>query len=259
MSDGRAQRWRGLLGRTALGVFLSGCLMIVIDGASDGGPIDYRMVATVAAVAMAASAVVLLPAFTIWLSRTRTLPPLPPPMVVALVAVGMAAVAGVVVWRGVVTPWAPVATATDAACPALERAGVGQSWPGTPRTRSRDDVHHNDIGVFSYCGWTSDYTVDPPPFMIINSFVRLYDGTRTGTALGWAADGYRDQHDEATRARTLDGIGDEAFVADAGDTVGVTARRANVLVHVEISPSTADTARVAEDLVRRMTAAVRTS
>lgn len=261
MSSSPARRWRSVLGRVALAVFIVGCMVIVISGAVDNGPIDYRMVGTVAGLTMVISSVFLLPTLALRLmrTRTRTIPPLSPWRATALVAVGLAGVATVCVWRGVIAPWAPVATGTDAACPALERAGLSQAWPTVPRTRTRDDVDHNDLGVFSYCAWSADGDVQNSPFTMLNASVYLYEGTRLGTATGWAAGVYRDRLDEAMRSRALDGIGDEAFAAELADPVTVTARRANVLIQVEIYSSTADAARIAEDLVRRMAGGVRTS
>lgn len=254
VSDKRARRWRVILGRTALTVFGFCCTVIVIGGILDDSPIDYRMIGMIGGLTLAFGGVLFLPLFVLRLARNPA--PVSPWRVAAVVAVGAVAVGLVSVWRGVVVPWAPVASTTEAACPALERAGLGQAWPDTPRNRTRDEVDHNDLGVFSYCSWTVDAVTPSQSFVMVNSFVWLYEGTGMSTALGWATGAYRDRYDDAMLANTLDGIGDEAFTADAGDRLTVTARRANVLIHVEIYPSAAG--GIAESLVRQMVAGVRT-
>jgi hypothetical protein len=259
MADESGRRWRALLGRVALGLFLFVCMNVVINGAIGRGPVDYRMVGVVGGFTMLCAGVVMLPALAVRLRRTRTVTPLSPWRAAAFVAAGLVAVAAVFAWKGVVQPWAPVASATEAACPALERAGLAQAWPDAPRSRTRDDVDPNDLGVFSYCSWTMDTPDKNPSFVILNSFVWLYEGTRLTTALGWATGEYRDRYDDdAARRWTIDGIGDEAFGVDTADKVTVVARRANVLVQVEIYPS-AEGSGTAESLVRRMVAGIRVS
>jgi hypothetical protein len=96
-----------------------------------------------------------------------------------------------------------------------------------------------------------------PPFQTLNSYVFLFNGSALGTPLGWAMDSYRDRRDEALSPRTIEGIGDEAFASDHGDQVIVTARRANVVIVIDIWAPMPGAERVAHDLVRRMAAGVR--
>jgi hypothetical protein len=256
MSDKR--RWRAVLGWAALALFGFMCVATVTEGILDGGPLDYRTIALVAGFAVVVGSVLILPLLAIRLARSRTATPPPLRLAVTIVAVGLIAVVLVSAWKGVITPWAPVASGTEAACPALDRAGLSRAWPDAPRERTRDDVDRHDLGVFSYCSWTVDTETTSQKFVLLNSFVWLYDGTREGTALGWATREYRDRNDDAVRRRTLGNVGDEGFADDGGDRLTVVARRANVLIQVEIYPSTSDAGRIAEDLVRRMAAGVST-
>ncbi|WP_203999427.1 hypothetical protein [Virgisporangium aurantiacum] len=255
MSD--KPRWRAVLGWTALAVFGFGCMAAVFEGFLDDGPLDYRTFGLVAGLTAVLGSVIVAPLVAIRLARSRTAAP-PPRRVVAIVAAGLIAVVLVGAWKGVIVPWAPVASGTEAACPALDRAGLSQAWPDAPRERTRDDVDHNDLGVFSYCSWTVDAETPSQKFVLLNSFVWLYEGTREGTALGWAIREYRDRNDDAVRRRTLGNVGDEGFADDGGDRLTVVARRANVLIQVEIYPSSSDAGRIAQDLVRRMAAGVST-
>jgi hypothetical protein len=250
-------RWRAVLGWAALALFGFACMATVTEGILDGGPLDYRTIGMVAGFTLVVGAVVVGPLIAIRVARSRTATPPSARRVVTIVAIGLVAVVLVGAWKGVVTPWAPVASGTEAACPALDRAGLSRAWPDAPRERTRDDVDHNDLGVFSYCSWTFDTETPGRNSVLLNSFVWLYEGTSEGTALGWATREYRDRNGDALRRRTLGNVGDEAFADDAGDRLTVVARRANVLIQVEIHPSTPDAGRIAEELVRGMAAGVR--
>lgn len=254
MSDKR--RWRAVLGWAALAMFGICCTVIVTNGLFVSDPIDYRVVGVVAGLTVLVSSVVMGPLFAIRLARSRAVAQVPRNLAVTLVALGVVAVAGVCALRGVITPWAPVAASTDAACPALERAGLGQAWPAAPHERTRDDVDPNDLGVFSYCSWTIEAEKESQPDLLLTSFVWLYENTNYGSALGQAVNEYRDRYDDASRRRALDGVGDEAFASDSGDRTTVLARRANVLIQVEIGPSTSDAERIVQELVRKMAAGV---
>src|SRR5688572_22522202 len=113
-------------------------MVIVIGAVLDSGPIDYRMTGIIVGMTGVFGVVLALPVL-LRLARRRTVPPMSPRHASVLVAVGLAAVVAVGVWRGVITPWALVAARTDAACPALDRAGLDRAWPGVALSRTRDD------------------------------------------------------------------------------------------------------------------------
>jgi hypothetical protein len=253
---------RSALGLVALGLLLLGCALLVIAGAASDGPLDYRAVGQVALWTLGLTSLVAGPLIGLRLRRLRAVPSLSRRLVVVLVASGLTAVTAMAACRGVIPPWTPTAATTDGACPALDRAGLDGVWPAAERSRTRDDIERNSLGVFTYCGWTNaTASPDTSRFLALTALAWLYKGDHLGTPVGYAMDEYRDRYDDASRPRTLVGIGEGAFLVDPGDAVTVVARRANVVTVVEIrrnpAGSPADPASAAQDLVRSMVANIR--
>jgi hypothetical protein len=229
------------------------CLMVMINCLVVDGPIDVARILTPVLWGLGLISVGVVPALALRVRRV------PKRLAAGLVAVGLAAVVSVGVSRGVIVPWAPVATATDAACAALERAGLGEIRPDVSHSKTRDDEEHNNSGLFSYCAWTlgaptGNAESEHVPFRLLNSLVWLYENDPIGSATAE----YRTRHEGPARPRTLARIGDEAF-AESGDWSKVTARHANVVISVEIYPASPQAASIAEGLVRRMAAGVKAS
>ena len=257
----RQRRRRGVVpGWAALWVYVFGCLAIVLDGLPDK-PIDYRHVVVTAWWMLVFGSIGIVTAVGFFLAFARDVRPVSARITAVVVVGGLIAVAAAGVWRGVVTPWTPVAASTDTACQASESAGVAALWPDAPHRRGPDSTDGSVEGVLSStCTWTIEAGSETPPFSTITSSVWLYRDDRFRSGARLAAERYVVRHIGQPGRRTVAGVGDEATASDHWNGVTVTARRANVVVEVEVYTSGhAEADRIATDLARRMSADIDTS
>jgi hypothetical protein len=180
-------------------------------------------------------------------------------------AVSVVMLVGVVAWRGVVSPFAPVATRVDTACTSLDAAGLAAHWPADTRIINQDDTEFDDdFSPYSFCAWSMKPDAQPPaPYVAVSARVTLFDGSGTSSGLAAAIRNFRGDVESAASPLRIDGIGDEAFATDSTTSAKVVARRANVVVSVEFSirgdssgpdPTTATTA--ARDMIGRIVAGI---
>ncbi|XVU24264.1 hypothetical protein ACQPZJ_44720 [Actinoplanes sp. CA-054009] len=179
---------------------------------------------------------------------------------VAGVAALLAAVVVRAVDRGVIWPWTPVAAEVAAACPALHGAGLDQFWPVGARVLDRDERDRNDVGDYSYCGWSRrPGQPDESPFLHLSAVVKRHTGFARSSPIAMAARSYTAER--GTHTSPLPGAGEQAFIRSTGDEVEVGARRANVtvVIHLDLSsryPDPAEAGSQAEDAARTLTAVI---
>jgi hypothetical protein len=173
--------------------------------------------------------------------------------VVLLVAAGSTAGA---VRRGVIWPWTPTIPAVAAACPAVQAAGLDRHWPAATRTVSRDERDAHELGVFSYCTWTST-PGRPSRFSRLDVVVQWHGQFAMSSAVSNAISALKTARDRLLLPAPVSDIGDEAYLA-AGSPAVVVARRANATVKVALSGKAAAQAQhVALVLCAEMVAAMR--
>jgi hypothetical protein len=246
-------------GWAALAVYVFACLAIVADGVPDK-PIDYRHVAVTAWWMLVFGSIGIVFGLGFFLAFARNVQPVSARFAAVVVVGGLVAVAAVGAWRGVVTPWTPVATTTDGACEELDRAGVDALWPGAQRRTTDRTDEWTGRGQSSACTWTIDAGSETPPYSTIATTIRLYKDDRFTSGVRLAANWYVTRHLGLPGRRTVAGVGDEATASDHWNGVTVTARRANVVVEVAVYTSGhAEADRIARDLAKRMSAGIHTS
>jgi hypothetical protein len=258
---------------TALvGMVAVACWLAVFTALSNVGPLDYRSNGWSALFALGASAVLVGPLLLLRLVKRHRRGSAAygqsdraaVQTTAAVAALGLFAVAGVGLWRGVIWPWTKTAGQVDPACQALDLAGLAEYWPATERDRIGDEVDHNDIGAYSYCWWSARHASSgsgssgETSYQLLTAWVRLHEGRGYQSAIASAVGDVDLNRVDGTTA--LSGIGDEAIVTESGSKVVVTARRANVVISVgfDLDPSgaPAQAQQVAQNLVTRMLAPV---
>ncbi|BCY09506.1 hypothetical protein [Actinoplanes sp. L3-i22] len=204
--------------------------------------------------------------------RTRS------PLVAAgliLVAV-LTVAAGRVADRGAVLPWTPVAASADAACPALDAAGLNSRWPADTREFFGREEKRYDIEDYSRCRWRKpdhlDLRIGDPPFRYLTVTIGRFKPDAASSAVAWAVGGYDDYRTKVAGAEPLAGVGDEAVIGavpddepnlgPTDDEVRVLARKGNVMVYLTLErnsvggSSMAETRSTAQTLVAAMLAGV---
>ena len=231
-----------------------------------GGPIDYRMTGSIVLIGTGTVLVVGGPLIAAGVLASRGSPPAIRPrpwLLVFLVSVVM--LVGVIAWRGVVSPFAPVATRLDRACASLDAAGFAAHWPADTREINQDDTRfHDDLDPYSICGWRMKIAAEPPaPYVGVSARVTLFDGTDTSSGLATAIRNFRGDLDDTASPQRIDDIGDEAFAVGSSTSAEVVARRANVVVRVEFSlrgdsagPDQTLAVTAARDIVGRIVAGI---
>lgn len=139
--------------------------------------------------------------------------------------------------RGVVWPWSPAATRTEAACPALDAAGLDRYWRADSRRLLHEESDPISHGVRTRCDWfrRDDAQGGPvAPFLGLTGAVTRYDGDTTRSSVADAVERFAVDRIGLSKQRNLRGVGDEAVGSTFGTSVRVFARRANVVVTVEI-------------------------
>jgi hypothetical protein len=259
---------RALAGALALvlSLYFAAWVAVVLSGLS-GGPIDYRMTGSVLLVTAGAVLVVGVPLIAAWVLASRGSPPSIRPgwRLLVFLAVSAAMAVGVVTWRGVVSPFEPVATRVETACTSLDTAGLATHWPADTRMINQDDTEsHNGLGPYSFCAWSMKTDARPPaPYFAVSARVTLFDGSSTSSGLAAAMRNFRGDVEDAVRPLRIDGIGDEAFAAGSTTSAKVVARRANVVVIVEFSlrgdssgPDSTTATTAAHDMVGRIVSGI---
>ncbi|GAA0914050.1 hypothetical protein [Virgisporangium aurantiacum] len=262
----RRRATAGALGLVVL-VYFAAWFAIMLAGLF-GGPIDYRMAGSIVLAGAGTVLIVGIPLIAAWVLAGRGSPPsirLEPWLRVFLV-VSVVMLVGVIAWRGVVSPFAPVATRLDPACASLDAAGLAAHWPADTRELNQDDTDFDgDLTPYSICGWTMKLDAKPPaPYVGVSARVTRFDGTGTSSGLAAAIRYFRGDLDDITSPLRIDDIGDEAYATSSTTSAEVVARRANVVVSVEFSlrgdssgpdPTIAVTA--ARDLAGRIVAGIK--
>jgi hypothetical protein len=139
--------------------------------------------------------------------------------------------------RGVVWPWTPTATQTAAACPALDAAGLDRYWPANSRRLLHQESEPVTHGIRTKCVWfRRDEQPGGPvaPFLALTGGVTRYYGELTRSSIAVAVDRFASDRIGSVEPLKLPGIGDEAFVSASDTAVTIIARRANVVITVEI-------------------------
>jgi hypothetical protein len=165
----------------------------------------------------------------------------------ATVAVlGLLAVGGVAaVARGVIWPWTATLPAVADACPAVAAAGLDRYWPTSDRELVRDERDVHELGVFSYCTWTTSRPHRTSRYWRLDVVVRWHGRFVASSAVGNAISAFDAARDELRHPAPVPGLGDEAYVS-AGSAGVVVARRANATVKITLSGrSTADAQHLA--------------
>ncbi|MEV4135649.1 hypothetical protein AB0J72_26170 [Dactylosporangium sp. NPDC049742] len=197
------------------------------------GPFDFRFHAMVLLFAVALAALLMLLRL-----RQRRIPRAVNRTWVVVAALWSVIVGVAVVGsRGVVWPWTPTATRTDSACSALDAAGLDPYWPANSRRLLHQESDPMSHGVRTRCDWfrRDDEPGGPvAPFLGLTGSVTRYDGEATRSSIAVAVDRFASDRIGLPEPRTLRGIGDEAFVSAFGTGVRIFARRANVVVTVDI-------------------------
>ena len=160
--------------------------------------------------------------------------------------------------RGVIWPSAPTVTHTATACPALDAAGLDQQWAAGSRFLTRDEHDRIDLGDYSSCEWVANTDGgQDPPFRSLSAVIRRCDRLYTSSPIAMATDAYRSDRaaQRAATLRSLPGLGDEASITVTQDAVHVRARRANVVVSIDVGSHARDEPR-AEAAARQLTAAI---
>ena len=232
-----------------------------------GGPIDYRMTGSIVLIGTGTVLVVGGPLIAAGVLASRGSPPAIRlgPWLLVFLTVSVVLLVGVIAWRGVVSPFTPVATRLDPACASLDAAGLAAHWPADTREINQDDTRfHDDLDPYSICGWSMKTDARPPaPYVGVSARVTLFDGTDTSSGLAAAIRNFRGARDDTASPLRIGDIGDDAFAVGSTSSVVVAARRANVVVRVEFllrgdssdpGPTIATTA--ARDLVGRIVAGI---
>jgi hypothetical protein len=197
------------------------------------GPFDFRFHAMVVLCVMTLVALLLLLGL-----RRRWIPAPVNRTWVAAAALGSVVASMTVMGsRGVAWPWTPTATRTDAACPALDAAGLDRYWPADSRRLLHQESKPVSHGIQTRCDWfrRDDQPGGPAaPFLGLTGGVTRYDGELTRSSVAVAVDRFASNRIGFAEPLKLRGIGDEAFVSAVGTAVVIIARRANVVVTVDI-------------------------
>jgi hypothetical protein len=182
-----------------------------------------------------------------------------------IVTVLVAVVAAKAAVRGVITPWAPIASSAPTACPALAAAHLDRIWP--PDTRKMDGepaVFHDRGADQSICTWGRPDTMWPYPAKQVRApFTRLKaqiirdKGDLTVSPLASGISQMEIGRQDESAPQDVSDLGDTAYATTdpSGDETHakVVARRANVIVSVE---ATADDASRATTAAHDLTAAI---
>jgi hypothetical protein len=156
--------------------------------------------------------------------------------VAAVCALAVAAVGMRAVWRGAIGPWTPTAKMAPAACPTVERAGLGRLWPARGRVLAEDRTHRWS----SQCAWVGFPTAgwQQPEIRQVAVYIDVYSGTARRSGIGEAIDNYQRQRQRASAlmdsTRTLPAVGDQAYIGTDPGRATVTARTANIIVTVTV-------------------------
>lgn len=179
-----------------------------------------------------------------------------------LAVVGVVAVVPVAVRLAaapeIITPWQPVATSVPAACEALEHAGLDTVWPAPSREKAQD--YRN--GGYHLCRWEAADQAAHPRYRVVHLRLVCSEDAWLSSATALAMHGYASDYEHAESPRTLDRLGDEAYidVDSSSDEVTIVVRVANVSVELEIvrrGATEAETVREAQQLARGVVAQVR--
>jgi hypothetical protein len=262
-------RLRMLTGASAaaLLLYLAVWLAVMMVGLF-GGPIDYRATGSILLVTAGAVLLVGVPLIAVWVLASRSSPGRVRPgwRLIVLLALSLLVLVGVVAVRGVISPFAPVATRVAPACAALDAAGLAAHWPADTRTVNEDKTGRYDSGPYSICSWYMKSDAQPPaPYVAASARVTVFDGSRSSSGLAAAIRFFRTDADDASALPT-DDIGDEAYTTESTTSTEVVALRANAVVRVEFllrgdsSGRDATTATgAARDLAARIVAGVEVS
>ncbi|BCJ36145.1 hypothetical protein Athai_36480 [Actinocatenispora thailandica] len=154
------------------------------------------------------------------------------PALLGLVILGGPAV-GWVATHGMGWPWEATVTATPDACRLLDSAGLDRQYPKRLRTRA-ERTSRSD---WSRCVWEPTKVDRDSRVQQVKATLTRGDGTLLSSPTRSTRVGFRTLCRNGIR---LDGIGDAACVRSGAGSTTAVARRANVLIAVKVSGSSAD-------------------
>jgi hypothetical protein len=142
--------------------------------------------------------------------------------------------------RHVIWPWTPQAVAFPSqVCDALHDIGINEIWPPEQRELDTEFATDDPHSTFSGCRYTAARGhLHDSRFGSVNVTVVREHGSLIISPISTAWRSYRQDLGHTTGPRPVSGLGDEAFVGRWANATRAEARRADVVIQVQVSSNT---------------------